>query len=531
MKVQYVYGGIFCLLFLLSFFLHRVIKIPAIGHFKFNCDVLEKSDIQKETELQIEVNNEFNKINTKFPKLFFIHFNNTTSAQKSRATMINPKDSYCVGDTVTVQVDMFDYLGKRKTHGGDFLVARIFSPDMKAGASGQIKDFKNGIYHINFTLFWQGTIHFSIILIHPSEGVSALWQARNKGYNYVDYTGKFISQNNVSQMKCGFVLNTTEELCEYSDFKEEEYFYCLKPKNMACGSLVEMKSVFVDSHSYLSLLEKSLFSSTNIRNEIPKTFGRISAFSCNYTSKEAKKCTTGIEYQFPGGYSFQNRWTCLSCKIDRFRTMDAINECIKGKIMFLIGDSTMLQWMTYLSTTVKSLKAFNLYGTAWPMTRLYIDMERNIKIQYQKHANPFIMLEFYTFKEEVTIPHLIDQIAGNKDTVIIFTLGMHFRLFPVHHFIRRVINIRRAIERLLKRSPDTKVIIKMENSSEMNERVEMLSDYHGYIHYLIMNSIFKDINVGVVDAWDMTNAFGSKQIHPKHEIIANEIDLLLSYIC
>ncbi|CAH2319463.1 Hypothetical predicted protein [Pelobates cultripes] len=165
------------------------------------------------------------------------------------------------------------------------------------------------------------------------------------------------------------------------------------------------------------------------------------------------------------------------------------------------------------------------------MTRLYIDLERNIKIQYRKHANPFIMLNFYTFKEEFTIPHLIDQIAGDQHTVIIFTLGMHFRLFPINHFLRRVINIRKAIERLFLRSPETKVIIKTENTSEMNVRVEMLSDFHGYLQYLIINSMFKDMNVGVVDAWDMTNAFASMRIHPQKEIIANEIDLLLNYIC
>ncbi|KAM4702948.1 NXPE family member 4-like [Rhinophrynus dorsalis] len=503
-------------------------SIPNFEYFRSTCKQVEK----KETELQKEVNKVFRKIDDSIPKVSFTHIDNTTSAKNSKATIIHPKDTYYVGDTITVQVVMFDYLGNRKMYGGDFLMARIFSPDIQASASGRVEDLKNGTYQIHFTLFWQGTVQFSILLIHPSEGVSALWKARNQGHGYVAYTGLFINKGNNAQEKCGFDLNKTQELCEYSDLKEEEYFYCKRPGNMSCGSLVKMMSVFVDSHSYLSNMEKHLFNRSNIRVEITKNFEKISVSTCrNFTQEEKQKCSPGMKYNFPNGYFNQNLWNHLSCNITRYRSMNNIIECIKGKIIYLTGDSTMLQWMTYLSNNVNSLKPFNLYTENWPMTRLFLDMEKNIKIQWRKHANPFIMLIFHTFKEEFTIPNQIDQIDGNQHTIIVFTLGMHFRLFPVEHFIRRVLNIRRAIERLLLRSPDTKIIVKTENTSEMSERVEMLSDFHGYIQYLIMNHIFQGLNIGIVDAWDMTNAFASNRIHPPNEVISNEIDMLLSYAC
>ncbi|MEE6513483.1 hypothetical protein FKM82_021156 [Ascaphus truei] len=520
-----------CLVFitLLSFIFHRkMVKIPSFAYSKTNCSQAMKD----ETELQKEINKIFNKIDNMIPKPRFTHIDNTTNARNSRATIINPREKYCVRDPLTVQVDMFDYLGKRKTYGGDFLSARIYSPDIKASASGRIEDFGNGTYHVHFTLFWQGIISVSILLIHPSEGVSALWQARNKGHDYVAYTGHFISPGKDVNTKCGFDLNRTKELCEYSDLKEEEYFYCVRPVNMSCGSLVEMMSLFVDSHSYLRDLEKPLFNRSNIRVEIPKSFGNIAVSSCGQRSPEVKqKCTTGMKYQFPGGYFYQNVWNHLSCNMSRYGSMENINKCIKGKILYLTGDSTIFQWMTYLTNNVKSLKPFNLYGKGWAMTRLFLDMERNIKVEWRKHANPFIMLVFHTFREELTLPHQIDQIVGDQQTVIIFTLGMHFRLFPVEHFIRRLVNTRRAIEQLLLRSPDTKVIIKTENTSEMNERVEMLSDFHGYIQYLIVNYILRGLKVGVVDAWDMTTAFACQMIHPPNEVISNEVDLFLSYVC
>ncbi|KAM4652100.1 NXPE family member 4-like [Discoglossus pictus] len=398
--------------------------------------LVQDQDAQ-ESDLQRDINKIYKGIDSRIPKISFQHFDNTTSAKKSSTVIINQKDVYCAGDSLIVQVDSSDYLGKAKTYGGDFLMARIYSPDIKGSTSGRIEDFGNGTYHVHFTLFWQGTMRVYVLLIHPSEGVLALWQARNKGHGYVAYTGKFIKGETKVVLKCRFDLNRTQELCECSDLKEEEYFYCLKPENMSCASLINM-SVFVESHSYLSDMEKTIFD---------------------------------------------------------------------------------------------QLKPFNLYRVNSPMTRLFIDMERNVKVLWRKHANPFIMLGFHTYKEEFTVFHQIDEIGGNQNTIITFTLGVHFRLYPIEHFIRRAINIQRATKRLLLQSTDTKIIIKTENTTEMDIRIEMPSDFHGYLQYLIINEIFQDLNVGIVDACDMTNAFASNNIHPPVQVVSNEVDMFLNYIC
>ncbi|PIO13837.1 hypothetical protein AB205_0124880, partial [Aquarana catesbeiana] len=109
-------------------------------------------------------------INCTIPQKDSVYFNETTSAMNSIAIILNYKPNYCVGDTLVVQVEMFNYLGKRKTYGGDFLQARIISPKLGAGASGRIENFNNGTYNIYFTLFWEGRVQISILLMHPSEG-------------------------------------------------------------------------------------------------------------------------------------------------------------------------------------------------------------------------------------------------------------------------------------------------------------------------------------------------------------------------
>ncbi|KAG8434652.1 hypothetical protein GDO86_012855 [Hymenochirus boettgeri] len=487
---------------------------------------------EKETQLQKEINKIFSEIDNKIPKIIFTHIDNTTKAHNSKAFIIDRKDNYCVGDSLIVQVDMFDYLGRKKTYGGDLMMARIFSPEIKAGASGKVYDLGNGSYHIHFTFFWEGTVQISILLIHPSEGVSALWQARNKGHGYVSYRGHFVKDGQEAKVTCGFEPNRKLELCEYSDVKEEEYFYCERPMNMPCGSLVHVMSDFIDSHSYLSGLEKKLFIKSNIRVEIPKDFATISVSQCNNSvNNEMNKCSPGMKYNYPNGYFYQNWWNHLSCKVSRYRSMDDINECIKGKSLYLRGDSTMRQWMTYLSNHVESLKRFNLYNANGSNTCLYLDMGRNIKIEWRRHANPYILPIFHPSKDEFTISNQIDQSLGNQNTVFVFTLGMHFRLFPIKHYIRRLLNIRRAIENLHLRSPETIVVVKAENTSEMSERVEMLSDFHGYLQYSIMMNIFQGLNIALVDAWDMTNAIACEKTHPDEDVIANEVDFLLSYLC
>ncbi|KAM9299386.1 NXPE family member 1-like [Gastrophryne carolinensis] len=211
-----------------------------------------------------------------------------------------------------------------------------------------------------------------------------------------------------------------------------------------------------------------------------------------------------------------------------YHSAEELNACMKGKFFYIFGDSTTLQWMRYLRTKLKNLKRLNVYETAWSQKCIGVDIERNIYVLWKHHARPFMYAAFTSLTEERTIPREIDLIGGNQHTVIAFNIGVHFRFFPVHHFIRRLYNIRRAIERLHRRSPETKVIIKTENTGGMRENDVLKSDFHGYVHYHIMEIIFKDLNVGFVN---MTTAFNCNEIHPPEPYVRNEINMLMTYIC
>ncbi|XP_075203821.1 NXPE family member 4 [Anomaloglossus baeobatrachus] len=200
-------------------------------------------------------------------------------------------------------------------------------------------------------------------------------------------------------------------------------------------------------------------------------------------------------------------------------------------MIYLMGDSTIRQWIEYFPRIIKTLKLYNNHGTGWHKTYLEFDLTNHIYIQWKKHGHPFVTKSFFSVKDHAYITNQIDRIGGGSNTIIVITVGQHFRPFPLDMFIRRVLSIRQAIENLFLRSPDTKVIIKSENTREMNNDVERFSDFHGYVQYLLVKDIFRGLNIGVIDAWDMTTAYGSYSVHPPEIVIKNQINLFLSYIC
>ncbi|XP_069470609.1 NXPE family member 1-like isoform X1 [Ambystoma mexicanum] len=513
---------------------HLFSKLQNFRYFYRDCAEDPQAKVEVKiavTETDLEITEIFNEINKTISNVPFIHLNRTTSAEKSKVTILDPKDKYCIGDNLTVQIDVYDFSGKRKEYGGDFIRARIYSPEVKAGASGIIVDLKNGSYHVHFTLFWEGKVRVSLLLMHPSEGVSALWRARNQGYKNVYWMGKFVNGTRDVQTECGLKFHTMEELCEYPNHCDGEIFYCIKPEHVPCNELKAM-AARIRLNSYLTDLEKTIFDNSNNGVEIKKKFEIIDVINCNRTLIFGKeKCKTGMSSTFPSGYYFKNTWRPIFCNVPCYDTEELLNPCIQGKLIYLMGDSTLRQWILHFPKFANGLKFVDLHdGSDWHRNYLALDMDRNLRIQWKKHGHPFITMTFFPIPNDACITNQINELVGNSYTAIVITLDHHFRSLPLEFFLRRAINIRKAVERLLRRSPESKVVIKMGNTRELHPEGHV-SDFHGYVHYLAMHRIFKGLNVGIVDAWDMTIAAASQNGHPSDDVVHNEINMFLAYMC
>ncbi|XP_038610221.1 NXPE family member 4-like [Tachyglossus aculeatus] len=513
----------------------EVVVPPAASQSYKHPDEFPHPTTTKLTGLPSKVDREIQEIIRRLDRLApdrpFIHLNATTSAQHSVATLLQPRDTYCVGERLEIHVEARDHWGHPKEYGGNFLRARISTPARKAGASGMVEDFHNGTYLVSFTLFWEGRVSVSLLLVHPSEGTSALWRARKRGYDKVIFTGSFLNGSSYVSTECGFALNSGVEQCQYLDRREQQVFYCVKPPHVPCGALTQMKSKNKPV-SYLSPQEHSLLVRANVNGAIEKRFGAIEVLQCNnQTTAPWEKCRIGQRSPFPSGFTRQDTWIPVSCLVSQFRTLDQINSCLTGKLIYLLGDSTIRQWMEYLGKHVPTLTPLSLheFGKLQPLYAL--DLGRKIQVHWQRHSYPLIGSAIYSVKVNAYLDQVIDGIAGEANTAVVFTLGQHFRPFPIDIFIRRAINVREAIQRLLLRSPDTKVILKTKNTREMLAEPESFGDFHGYMQYLAMMDVFQDVPVGVIDAWDMTMAFGTNNVHPPEHVVGNQINMFLNYIC
>ncbi|XP_068117937.1 NXPE family member 4-like isoform X2 [Hyperolius riggenbachi] len=383
----------------ISFTFHRspVQKLPQLPSLLNRISVIKDPltfTPAKHDELEDEVQQIFDDVNSTMLNVFFHDISETSSGAKSTATVLNYQPKYCIGDTLTVQVQMFNHAGERKAYGGDFLRARIFSPNLGAGASGRVEDFNN---------------------------------------------------------------DRTEEA---------------KPK-----------------------------------------------------------CKTGIPLQFPSGYFLNNLWHTLHCDVSSFERVEKISTCLAHKMVYVKGDSTLNQWLSYFLKLLKSLQLFGSVYDAWHKTRFFADMTNKIFIHWRIHGFPFLVPVFIDVKDYADVAQQINQIGGDADTVIVITVGHHFRPLPLPFYIRRLLNIRKAIQSILLRSPDTKIIIKTENTRELDLDIERLGDPHGYIQYRLVKKIFGGLNIGMIDVWDMTVAYGSFEVHPDETVLKNQINIFLSYIC
>ncbi|XP_067897010.1 NXPE family member 3-like isoform X2 [Heterodontus francisci] len=465
--------------------------------------------------------------------------NPAVSYQKSsdpshvRFVILNFAKTFCVGDQLQVMLQMNDFEGHPKQYGGDYLQARIHTPALKAGSAGTVIDNQNGSYLINFNLSWPGKVEVSVSLVHPSEGVQALQRLREEWPGRVYFKSTFKSGDTSETTVCNLCLPQTKPLCNFTDLRTGEPWFCYKPEKLPCSARInhmmggyEQKLLIGEEGHYFQ-------SEVNIKKSIlPRGPDYVTVESSPRAGTGLGKCIPGKPVLSPSGFYYQDRWVSTTCKVRHFDTPADVTDCLHGKKVYIFGDSTIRQWFEYLTGFVPGLKTFDLGNTKNTGPHLALDMDNMIKVEYYAHGKP-IRIAPISSQDLPFIANKLDDIKGGKSTVIAFTIWCHFNTFPVESYIRRLQNIRRSVLRLLDRSPDTLVVIKTANVQALPRQVSFYnSDWYSYQLDLVLRKMFEGMNVVFVDAWEMTLAhYLPHELHPQRVIIKNEIDVFFSYVC
>ncbi|XP_067849189.1 NXPE family member 3-like [Heptranchias perlo] len=447
--------------------------------------------------------------------------------------ILNSAKTFYVGDQLQVTLRMIDFEGHPKQYGGDYLQGRIHTPALKAGSAGTVIDNQDGFYYINFNLSWPGKVEVSVSLVHPSEGIQVLERLRKERPDRVYLKSTFKIGGTSETTVCNLCLPQTKPLCNFTDLRNGEPWFCYKPKTLPCTARINHAKGGYEKGLLIGEESRYFQSGVNIKKPIlPSAADYITVEPLPRAAKVLGECVRGKPMLSPSGYYYKDQWMSMTCNIRRFDTPARIINCLRRKTVDLFGDSTIRQWFEYLTQFVPGLKIFDLGNPQKVGPLCALDLANNIMVKYRPHGPP---IQFNTIWSQHLhyIANKLDEIKGGKNTVIAITLWAHFTTFPVEVYIRRLQNIRRSILQLLGRSPDTVVVIKTANVRALPQDVSLYnSDWYSYQLDLVLRKMFTGINVAFVDAWEMTIAhYLPHDIHPQQVIIKNEIDVFLSYVC
>ncbi|XP_057707459.1 NXPE family member 3-like [Corythoichthys intestinalis] len=178
------------------------------------------------------------------------------------------------------------------------------------------------------------------------------------------------------------------------------------------------------------------------------------------------------------------------------------------------------------------MKDFSLKTQQNVGPRIAVDSTHDILLTYRCHGPP-IRFTNVLASELRYIANELDGLAGGPHTVVAMSIWSHFSTFPVEVYIRRLRHIRKAVVRLLGRAPGTLVVVRTGNPQALERDASLYnSDWFSIQLDVVLRAMFKDLDVILVDAWQMCVAHGQPHnIHPPPAIVKNMVDLMLSNIC
>ncbi|XP_078027140.1 NXPE family member 3-like isoform X3 [Epinephelus lanceolatus] len=450
------------------------------------------------------------------------HSNFTIVPQRGRG-------EWHVGDQLEVTIKMADFQGRPRKSGGDFLLARLHNQKLGAGVVGQVVDHLNGSYTAGFSLLWEGDAQVQVIMVHPSEAIAVLNRLNRERPDSLYFRSLFRSGSLLETAMCNVCLRPIKPLCNYTDLRTGEPWFCYKPKSLSCDARIN--HAMGENKLNINTNETKLFKSgVNLKvyirasgptgiTVLPKKEGQPEVKSSSVTSG-------------PSGYYYQGVWRALKGTTVREFNVSTIEQCLKGKMVHMYGDSTVRQWFEYLNAALPDLKEFDMHSPKKAGPYISLDYANNILVRYRFHGPPIRIVPVST-SELHYIANELDGLIGGSNTVVVFGIWAHFGTFPIEIYIRRLQSIRRAVVRLLDRAPDTLVVIRIGNPKALTPSVSLSnSDWHSWQCNRVLRAMFKGLNVQLIDSWEMVLAHHlAHNLHPPPPIIKNMVNVLLSYIC
>ncbi|XP_042573220.1 NXPE family member 3-like isoform X4 [Cyprinus carpio] len=408
-----------------------------------------------------------------------------------------------------------------------------------ASVYGEVVDHRNGTYSVALLLPWEGQAQVFVRLEHSSEVVQILKKYRESSFPRTHFSGYFEGPGPnktriLEVVECNLKWGADGSwrkgdcCCEHKDIKTGTVWQCERPKKLSCDKLVRHSGGRLENP--LNLFEQQLFTQnlTNVAIKGDKKIINILPSTAPIGTME--KCRSGMTTPVPAGFYLKDVWKSFVCNTRQFSPAQMAN-CLKNKIVYLMGDSTTRQWFEFLEIKVPGIKRMDLHTHPGGGPLMAVELKNNIIVHWRVHGVPLRFGKVMPITDLHYISNDIDEIAGGAHAVVVFTYCAHLVFHPITFYVYEVAKIRQSVVELLSRAPETTVIIKSGNTAGLKNIYQ--SDWHMLQLNTVMQEMFRDIDgVIFVDVWQMTSChYLREHIHPGPVIIGNEIDMLLSYVC
>ncbi|XP_056105771.1 NXPE family member 3-like [Rhinichthys klamathensis goyatoka] len=462
----------------------------------------------------------------------------STSPVHSTFSIVGLKESYKVGEKISVTITARDHNKNLKRYGGDFFKAKLFNSKLLASVFGEVVDHCNGTYSVALLLPWEGQAQVYVRLEHSSEVVQILKKYRESSFPRSHYKGHFEGSGPnktriIEVVQCNLKWGADGSwskgdcCCEYKDIKTGTVWQCEIPKKLSCDKLVRHSTGSLESP--LNPFEKQLLTKTLTNVAITGDTQIINVLPNTTGIGTMERCRSGMTTPVPAGFYLKDVWNSFVCNTRQFSSAQMVN-CLKNKIVYMMGDSTTRQWFEYLERNVPGIQRINLHTHHLGGPLMAVELKNSIIVHWRPHGVP-LRFSNVLINDLHYISNDIDEIAGGPHAVVVFTIFAHRVFHPITFYVHEVAKIRQSVVALLSRAPETTVIIKSGNTAGLKDIFQ--SDWYAMQLNTVMQEMFRDIN-GVIyfDVWQMTSChYLRENIHPGPVVIANEVNILLSYIC
>ncbi|XP_076817769.1 NXPE family member 4-like isoform X2 [Clavelina lepadiformis] len=446
---------------------------------------------------------------------------------------LKKRSKYVVGDVFVAHIQARDQLMRNKTFGGDYFRARLIRTRFGEAVDGipcAIYDHANGTYTVKAPLLMSGDFTLEVKLLLSVEGID----------HWINFTEKAVHKRachhailkSDEKVVCGLhldIFDNSEDLCDYSNPRNKEPWFCVRPPSGVCHPIVE--------HVIEKLPDKpphEISRETKLKfgrfGEIFGSGSRIRVSSTNYLMSSAQLLSAiryGMEYQgivVPAGFLHNGHWVSLQHKSAEVSVASS-RDCFRNKIVFLLGDSTMRQFFFV------AVHKFNLTQTG-PDNRINKHAPQlgrserdNITVYYRTHGMPVEVPGLIS-----TRPYISDTIdtlmVGGPDVYVILNIGVHFIHYDASYYIHRLMGIKKAILNHLKIHPETRFIVRGQNV------VECAQEWALFRFEILLRNVFKDMKeIVVLNLWDFTIVWRLYDYHPGDVPLDEEARLMFSYLC